>query len=188
MVRPTPEQLRALLRYEPVTGKLFWRERGPEWFDENGKRSAQWRAKRWNSRHAGEEAGSDNGSGYIVVSVLGIRIKAHQAIWAICFGVWPDGEVDHLNGDTSGNWLLNLRDATHAENGKNQALHSNNSSGVSGVCWRKSSRRWVAYITSSGKQIHLGTFPSKGEAIAARHAAEIEHNFHPNHGQRSAQA
>lgn len=31
---PTPTELRQLLRYEPETGKLLWRERGPQWFSE----------------------------------------------------------------------------------------------------------------------------------------------------------
>ena len=29
---PTPEVLRQLLTYDPETGKLFWAQRGAEWF------------------------------------------------------------------------------------------------------------------------------------------------------------
>ena len=37
-------------------------------------------------------------------------------------------------------------------------------------------------IQVNGKKRSLGCFTEKSDAIAARAAAEIEHNFHENHG------
>ena len=53
---PSPEALRQLLSYDPKTGKLFWKERGPEWFRDTEGRTAQHACKNWNARYAGEEA------------------------------------------------------------------------------------------------------------------------------------
>ena len=39
-----------------------------------------------------------------------------------------------------------------------------------------------AIIMASGKQICLGLFNNLEEAIAARKDAEIEYNYHENHG------
>ena len=52
---PSQEVLRQLLRYEPETGKLFWRERTPDMFSADG-RDPEWKARNWNSKLAGREA------------------------------------------------------------------------------------------------------------------------------------
>lgn len=38
--------------------------------------------------------------------------------------------------------------------------------------------------TSNAKKVHLGYFNAFDDAVAARKAAEVEHNFHPNHGEQ----
>lgn len=38
---PSPDVLRQLLRYEPETGKLWWKERGAEWFSSSTGRPAE---------------------------------------------------------------------------------------------------------------------------------------------------
>ena len=50
----------------------------------------------------------------------------------------------------------------------------NNTSGVKGVCRRKGSDRWMAYIRLGGKQRFLGYFDTVEEAAIARREAEIE--------------
>lgn len=47
-----------------------------------------------------------------------------------------------------------------------------NTSGVKGVSKIKKTSKWRAYIFYKGKQIHLGTFSDKQEAITARQEAE----------------
>jgi hypothetical protein len=49
---------------------------------------------------------------------------------------------------------------------------SNNVSGHPGVSWQKSNHRWYARITRNGKDIHLGYFENKFDAIQAREAAK----------------
>jgi len=97
-------------------------------------------------------------------------------------GAWPPDQIDHVNGVRTDNRIENLRSVTHAENGRNQAIPRNNTSGVMGVARRTRGKKWHAQIKVGGKQIHLGSFDDKDEAIAARAAADIEHGFHENHG------
>ena len=55
--------------------------------------------------------------------------------------------------------------------------YSNNTSGVTGVCWYKKSKKWKVNISSGGKQTHLGYFDDPKEAAEAyKKARKIEAN------------
>lgn len=181
---PTPEQLRKLLRYEPDTGKLFWLERGPEWFS-HCERPRHERT-RWNNRFAGQEAlTATNARGYKIgsVRVAGLsNLSAHRAAWALYHGVWPNGMLDHANGDKTDNRLENLSVVDKFGNARNQKRHSRNTSGVNGVHWCKARNRWQATIFANGVTTYLGNFKCKDEATLARSQAEARLGFHPNHG------
>lgn len=60
----------------------------------------------------------------------------------------------------------------------NEKIPKNNTSGVKGVYWNKSAKKWVAQIKFQGEQIYLGMFADKNKAIAARIVAE-EKYFEP---------
>jgi hypothetical protein len=51
-------------------------------------------------------------------------------------------------------------------------LHKGNKSGHKGVTWMDSRQKWRAYIGFKGKQITLGYFDIKEDAIKARQQAE----------------
>src|SRR5690554_4306112 len=57
-----------------------------------------------------------------------------------------------------------------------QKAHKDSSSGVKGVCWVKSRKRWNAYITIAGKSKNLGYFIDKEDAIKARKDAEEKYH------------
>ena len=80
--------------------------------------------------------------------------------------------VDHINGNVLDARKCNLRLATQQENSMNTKIHSNNTSGVSGVTYNKRSKQWVARIGYKMKRIFLGSFNTKEEAINARKEAE----------------
>ena len=97
-------------------------------------------------------------------------------------GRWPEGEIDHIDGNGLNNRWNNLREVTPTENQRNARKRSDNTSGTTGVGWHKQRQKWKAQIRINGTQKHLGYFDSKEEAIWAREAANKEHEFHPNHG------
>jgi len=181
---PSPEMLRKLLRYEPETGKLFWRERTPDMFTATEARSAAHSCAQWNSRLAGKEAfTSDGGSGYLVGHIFDRRHSAHRIIWAMHTGAWPDKHIDHVDGDPSNNRIENLREATHTENAWNRGAQENNTSGYKGVYWHKHKQKWVARIYKNRKQHHLGYFTCPKEAHAAYcKAAKELHGEYANTG------
>ena len=174
---PSPELLRKLLVCDPLAGKLFWRERDISFFSS----AKSW--KTWNTRFSGKEAfTADDGKGYLRGTIFGKTYQAHRVIWAIVTGVWPIDQIDHEDHDKANNRFVNLRDATHQENAKNQSLQSNNTSGFTGVSWLKAADKWVAEIIVDRNKVYLGCFEDKRDAIAVRKAANEKYKFHANHG------
>jgi hypothetical protein len=176
-MKVTPQILQELLDYNPLTGELTWKPRSRNWFTSDRGFNI------WHARYSGCPALAAPAShGYLKGRVLYDYITAHRAAWAITYGKWPCGEIDHINGDPRDNRLVNLRDATPSENSQNRAIMSNNKSGVSGVSWHQASGRWRAYIGRGKDRRWLGRFKSLDDAVAARREAEIEMGYHPNHG------
>ena len=79
------------------------------------------------------------------------------------------------------NRIVNLREASHEDNGRNQKLSSRNKTGVFGV-QPHTPGKWKSWIKKNGKRKHLGVFDSFKKAVAARRQAEKEQGFHENHG------
>lgn len=169
----TPELCRQLLRYEPDTGRLFWRARSFDRFPDIRS------AKIWNTRFANKEAFTARSKGYNIGTIDYVMVKAHRVAWAIYHGEWPE-VIDHINGDPGDNRIGNLRSVSQAENMTNLSMRANNSSGVVGVYLSDGS--WVAEIKIQGRRKYLGSFKSIEDAASARKAAELEFGFHKNHG------
>lgn len=179
----SPEILRHVLRYEPETGRLFWRRRSVEMFKNDERKTAEVHCRWWNSRYAGREAFTALDShGYRRGRVMSKALLAHRVIWAICTSAWPNDMIDHQNGVRTDNRFENLREATASENQRNAKRKSTNTTGVTGVSFVKSSGKFNAYIWHDDKSRCLGYFDSIEEAFCARKAAESKLSFHPNHG------
>lgn len=164
-------QLRKMLRHDPETGKLFWRERDD--CPPNVR-----------SRISHKEAFVNmSNNGYMRGAVNGVFLLAHRVIWALEYGVWPD-EIDHINGVRHDNRLCNLRSVDRTTNGQNLCLQQRNKSGRIGVTWYKAYQNWAAAIVVNQKRIHLGYFSTVDEAAKARELAEHKYGFHRNHGRK----
>ncbi|MFQ6183638.1 HNH endonuclease signature motif containing protein [Sinorhizobium meliloti] len=169
-------QVNSVLGYEAESGLLFWKERPRSMFTTEGS----W--KIWNARFAGKEAFTSFKDGYKRGCIFYRHVRAHRVAWMLSHGVWPSGEIDHIDGDRANNKLENLRDVPGAENRKNARRPRNNISGVVGVSWRKDTRKWSARVKIGGRVKCLGDFKSFDEAVATRKLAESKYGFHENHG------
>jgi hypothetical protein len=172
---------KVVLRYEPETGKLFWRERPPEMFYRSGSWSAERRAKAWNSTYAGKEAFTYlTDDGYRQGAIQGRTIRAHRVIWLMMTGEPPFGVIDHIDGDRANNRWENLRSVTRSQNMRNMKMVDRNTSGATGVVRQGGS--WVARLKANGKNLYLGSFKDIDEAIAARSSAQAAHGYTARHG------
>lgn len=160
-ILPTPDQLRELLRYDPETGKLFWKERPVSMF------ASAKASKIWHTRYANKEAFTAVTHGYKVGRIFDVSHRAHRVIWAICYGEWPANCIDHINGERADNRITNLRAATKAENSMNQAGPKSKSGGIKGAYWDSWRNRWKSEIRFYGNRKFLGYFDTPEEANAA---------------------
>lgn len=176
---PEPDIMRQLLGYCPETGVLTWKARDERFF-KAGRYTADRACKIWNTRYAGTAAlNATDKNGYKFGSIFTYPCKAHRASWCVHYGAWPDGDIDHINGNPSDNRISNLRVVSHAENMRNMKMPITNTSGEVGICKDPLSNSYVVRI---GNRLHVGRWQTMAEAKAARHAALKVLNYHPNHG------
>lgn len=180
---PCPTVLRQLLRYEPETGKLFWKPR-PMWmFSDSKRRSALHNCNHWNSTFSGKRAMTNQiQDGRHQGTIFGRQLLASRVVWAIMNGSWPIGQIDHENRDTSDDRISNLRDLTPSQNCKNRSMRADNSSGVTGVSISNRRRKWQARINIGRKRVTIGYFDCIAAAACARAIAEDVNGYHPTHG------
>ena len=145
--------LKELFEYDEDAGSLVWRK------------PRTWRAK------PGARAGWVEKHGHIAVRIDGRTYKAHRIVFAIVHGRWPNGSIDHRDGDPQNNHISNLRECTHAQNVHNSCIARNNTSGAKGVSWGSDRSAWVAQISVNGRNIRLGSFKTVAEASHAYQAA-----------------
>jgi hypothetical protein len=71
-------------------------------------------------------------------------------------------QIDHIDQKPLNNNVWNLRlDIDGHIQQINTPMQQSNTSGVVGVSWNKTARKWKAYVTSEGKLKHLGVFTCK---------------------------
>jgi hypothetical protein len=150
-------ELRTWLSYDPASGHLTW-------------------LKRSGHIKPGTVAGTPHSLGYIILKLRTRRYYAHRLAWAIHFGEWPPEQIDHINGNGRDNRIVNLRLANNSQNNTNHlGPRRNNTSGMTGVYWRKPEHKWVAQIVVDGRHITLGRFDTRLRAVMARLEAEAKY-------------
>lgn len=122
---------------------------------------------------AGRVAGTVTKYGYRIVTVDGQKYCAHRLVWLLHTGVWPSGDIDHIDGDKLNNRINNLRDVSRSVNQQNRnKILSNNTTGLLGVSYHKRAKSYRATIGLNKKSINLGHYRTAEEAHAAYMAAK----------------
>ena len=152
------ENAAQLFTYDPETGRISWKI--------SGRR-----------RTVGGQAGAVRGSGYRQIRLKQGVLCEHRVAWFLYYSVLPECQIDHINRDKADNRIKNLRLAlkNEADNMQNLGLRKDNSTGISGVRWHKTSKKWEARILVAKKYVYLGVFSNLFDAACARKAAELEY-------------
>jgi hypothetical protein len=114
-----------------------------------------------------------NNKGYYMINLCKNNERKYMTIhrliaYAFIANMLNKKCVDHIDNNPKNNNINNLRWATTSENSTNKVKLSNNTSGVTGVCWHKRDNKWYAYIKINNKLKHLGYFNTIEEAKEAR--------------------
>jgi len=158
-------ELKRFLSYDAITGELRWRERMSQ------------------NVYAGSLAlAAKKKSGHLHGGVRGVTLQAHRVAWALHYGEWPQGMIDHINGIPSDNRIENLRVVSARENPKNRSANATKASQLPHGVSMKSNGRFLAQIQEGRKNKHLGYFATAQEAENAYKLAAASLGFHANHG------
>lgn len=132
-----------------------------------------------NQKKRGKRNPGVDKDGYLRFSWMREVHRVHRIAWLITYGEWPNGQIDHINGDRQDNRISNLRVANYYQQGQNQVLRGNNASGLPGVTLLKNGK-WYAQINVNGKKKSLGRFPdAQSGHLAYLKAKEKYHTFSP---------
>lgn len=124
---------------------------------------------------------TENSQGYIEtrmnINRKRKRIFLHRFLCGVIHEDWRKKQVDHINHNTQDNRRDNLRVCSNAENQMNKPKpRKDNTSGTTGVYYDKRWRgAWIAHIGVNGKNIVVGRFGNKIDAINARKLAESQY-------------
>lgn len=149
----TQAELKDILSFDPETGIFTWvNSRG--------------------GRVKGSVAGCHRNTKKpdVVIKLKKVMFLAHRLAWLYVHGVFPEGVIDHINGNPADNRIRNLRDVSQRVNSENRkSAQVNNRLGVLGVSTLKSGAI-RATLTVNRKQVNLGQFPD----VESAHRAYLE--------------
>ena len=154
---PTQARLHELFHYDELTGVFIWKV---------GRGGVL----------AGAVAGGQDSCGYLQMRFCGTKASCHRLAWLYVYGVFPENELDHINGIKNDNRIENLRPATRANNMCNIGVRKNSKTGVKGVTWDTQHGKFRAQIMHQGKRHNIGRFDDAESASAAY--AETAHRLH----------
>lgn len=170
---PSTEVLRRLFVLDHETGALFWCARPLSDFREEKQFLF------WNRHLVGKRADHLHVTGYrrVWIQIRGTshEFYAHRLVWKIVNGEDPVPEVDHIDRNRSNNRPDNLRQVSHQLNMRN-ASRSRNQANPLGV-YLTDSGKFRAQLRINGSCVHLGTHPTKDDAIRAIVAARSSQNL-----------
>lgn len=110
-------------------------------------------------------------SKYIQTRIKGKMIKLHRYIMNMNMNN-SNLVVDHINRNPLDNRKSNLRICSYKENSFNKSIRVDNTSGIPGVSFHKTNKKWRAKIKCNNLTIHLGYFEDINEALINRRVAE----------------
>jgi len=160
----TQQRLKEVMHYDPSSG-IFIRLK-------NGK----------NARTQKSTGCLNKTHGYLESGIDSKTYLLHRLAWLYMTGEEPTHTVGHRDHIRTNNSWGNLYDTTRQDSQKNLKMFKNNTSGVTGVSYRKKEKVWVATIRANGKHTYLTSGEDFETCVKARKAAEVEYGYSSTHG------
>lgn len=151
-VSVTRERVLEMLRFEPETGRFFWRST-PRCHSE------------LNGREAGCAQHCGGGKYYWHIKIDGRKYKRSHLVFLMCHGRFPSPCADHRDGDSLNDRPENIREVTVQQNAMNHRKRAKRSQMPMGV--KALGSRFQARISHNKRQICIGSFATAEEASAA---------------------
>lgn len=114
-------------------------------------------------------------------------VKAHRVAFALMEGRWPNGDVDHIDGNRSNNRWSNLRECSRSENLHNQ-VKTRKKSNLPANISITTSGSFQVHVWHQGRFVTQKTFTTLDEALAHRNMVFDQYGFSPRHGGRDKEA
>lgn len=130
--------------------------------------------------HPNYKGGNININGYKRVKIKGKDILEHRLVMEKHIGrkLKKNEHIHHIDKNKLNNSIENLQIVTNAEHHSIHMIENiNNGSNIRGVSFDKERNRWFARISYKKKNIALGRYKSREEAIKARRNAERKFGY-----------
>jgi len=142
----TQQRLKELFSYDKETGLFV-------------------RIKAISNTKIGDVLRKKDSKGHLQVRIDGKMYSVHRLVWLYVFGVFPSGQIDHINGIRSDNRFNNLRNVSKSINAQNiHGARKDSKTKLLGASFHKASGKYVSQISINKKIIHLGLFLTPEEA------------------------
>lgn len=141
----TANHIRFILDYFPETGQFVWKNnhRRPDLI--------------------GKRAGSPTNAGYWAIAINNQKKLAHRLAWLYVTGEFPNGHIDHKNGNKQDNRFENLREVDRFGNLQNIRKPTKaNKSGYLGVSAHQG--KWRVQIMVHGVKTRISGFDTPEKA------------------------
>lgn len=158
------EYLASLLEPDFENGRLFWKVRRSRHAYPGAEAGGE---------HVQPRRGSNGETRYWELRIDGKTFRRGHILFCLANGYFAAPFLDHINGNSLDDRLINLRPATRAQNAQNirRRIPMSLPMGVRLNKKCKSRPRYWATITPNGTREYLGSFDSPEEASAVYQAA-----------------
>ena len=135
----TKDYLNYLFEYK--NGELFWKNK----------------TSQFANIKIGQKAGAFGKEDYQYVAFNKIRKPLHSVIYCMFYGKMPK-MIDHIDGNVYNNKIENLREVSHSQNMQNSKKRKDNNSGIKGVNFHNSSKKWIVRLAINGVRKYFGSY------------------------------
>lgn len=147
------EAIKSQISYDPDTGEFRWIKADRNHPDLQDQLCGVWIQNRRKT--------------YLLIQIGGKKWRAHRLAWFMTYGEMPN-VIDHINGNSRDNRIINLRNVTSLENAQNHLKHTydvaHKKSGLPAGVKQLPNGMFLARITYRGKCRSIGMFTTPEEA------------------------